>query len=322
MKLDWRAAAAVGIAFLALALLALTAGMDAGQTVLPSDLQAWLGRIQRNLHRALTGAVADAEDIGSAQAFLTLGSVSFLYGVFHAAGPGHGKVLISSFLVAKGAQVRTGILLSFAAAVVNALSAILLVGILAAAFEMGRTQVQLATRTLEAMSYGAIALIGLWLLYGILRGGGHRHDHHHGHHHDHGHDHGRHHLPHDHHGHVHLDPAAVPAKAGWREYAAIAIATGIRPCSGGVLVLLFALAQGMMLVGIASVFVMSLGTGITVAAIATLTLLSRSAALKLAGGGGGWGARLGRLIAAAAALFVAAAGFLMLAVTLGQRTPI
>lgn len=317
MKLDWRAAAAVGIAFLALALLALTAGMDAGQTVLPGDLQAWLGRIQRNLHRALTGAVADAEDIGSIQAFLALGSVSFLYGVFHAAGPGHGKVLISSFLVAKGAQVRTGILLSFAAAVVNALSAILLVGILAAVFEMGRAQVQLATKTLEAMSYGAIALIGLWLLYGILRDGGHRHDHHHGHDH-HGHDH----HGHDHHGHAHLDPAAMPAKAGWREYAAIAIATGIRPCSGGVLVLLFALAQGMMLVGIASVFAMSLGTGITVAAIATLTLLSRSAALRLAGSGGGWGARLGRLIAATAALFVAAAGFLMLAVTLGQRTPL
>ena len=55
--------------------------------------------------------------------------ISFLYGVFHAAGPGHGKAVISSYLFANNETWRRGVVLSCASAMLQALVAILLVGI-------------------------------------------------------------------------------------------------------------------------------------------------------------------------------------------------
>ena len=116
----------------------------------------------------------------------------------------------------------------------------------------------------------------------------------------------------------------MPAQTrnGRRGYAAIALATGIRPCSGAVLVLLFALSQGIFAVGIAATFAMALGTGITVAAIALLTMLSRQASLALAGGGSAWQGGLIRALAIAGSLIVFAFGLLLLIAALSTRPSI
>ena len=128
----------------------------------------------------------------------------------------------------------------------------------------------------------------------------HKHDdHHHDHKHDHGtiitmrhdHDHGHHH-DHDHHhhhgdehasawGHAHgPEPQDLAGPGGWRRGLSAIVAVGLRPCSGAILVLVFALAQGMLWAGVAATFVMGLGTAITVAAIATIAVGAR----ELAGG--------------------------------------
>ena len=120
------------------------------------------------------------------------------------------------------------------------------------------------------------------------------HDHHgHGHHHhDHGHDH--HHHGHDHNdhgpGHVHDEhcghshgptPDQLAGPGGWRRGLGAIVAVGLRPCSGAILVLVFALAQGLFWAGVLATFVMGLGTAITVATIAVLAVSARGLAERL-----------------------------------------
>ena len=128
-------------------------------------------------------------------------------------GPGHGKAVITSYVLASGDSVRRGVAISFAAAFVQALSAIVIVGI--ATLVIGATAQQMTgvTDWVEIASYAAIVLLGLWLLWSKTFGGGHHHHHHHGPataaaghggHHDHAH-HSHHHHDHGHAGHAHHD---------------------------------------------------------------------------------------------------------------------
>src|SRR5690348_6201695 len=162
---------------------------------------------QAEFYRMLSGTIRAAKTDGSA-AYTPMG-ISFLYGIFHAAGPGHGKAVISSYLVANNETWKRGVILSFASAILQALVAIAIVGI--AAVLLGATAKTMgnAVRVIEIVSYGLIVLIGLRLLWVkgrallyLLRGKGVEHDHHgHAHHHrDHGHHH--HHHNHDDGGHA------------------------------------------------------------------------------------------------------------------------
>ena len=77
---------------------------------------------------------------------------------------------------------------------------------------------------------------------------------------------------------------------GWRRGFGAILAVGIRPCSGAILVLVFALAQGLFWAGIAATFVMGLGTAITVATIAVIAVSAKDLARRLSGGSEGGGA--------------------------------
>ena len=89
----------------------------------------WIFAKQAEFYRALSGAIRAAKADGSAA--WTLFGISFLYGIFHAAGPGHGKAVISSYLVANEETWRRGVVLSFASALLQALVAVAIVGIAA-----------------------------------------------------------------------------------------------------------------------------------------------------------------------------------------------
>src|SRR4029077_1637454 len=140
--------------------------------------------------------------------------ISFAYGVFHAAGPGHGKAVISSYLVANEETWKRGITLSFASALLQAFVAVAVVGIAAALLGATAGTMKRAVWWIEIVSYGLIALMGARLLWvkgrGFLRewsamrapksvGAAATHTHHHDHgHHHHGHDHHHHDHAHDH----------------------------------------------------------------------------------------------------------------------------
>lgn len=283
----------------------------------------WILAKQAEFYRMLSGLIRAAKADGSA-AYTLLG-ISFLYGVFHAAGPGHGKAVISSYLVANNETWRRGIVLSFASAILQALSAIAIVGVVAAflgatAKAMGNT-----VRVIEIVSYALILLIGLRLLWvkgkAFLRALGlkegphahdHTHEHGHGHHHHHDHDH-----DHDHdasawsHGHA-PEPSELVGAHWLRRGLTAIVAVGLRPCSGAIIVLVFALAQGIFWIGVASTFVMGLGTAITVAAIATLAVAARELAGRLAKAKPGVGAIMLRGLETAAALVIVLFGAALL----------
>ena len=153
----------------------------------------WILQKQAEFYRMLSGLIRAAKADGSA-AYTLLG-ISFLYGIFHAAGPGHGKAVISSYLVANDETWRRGVVLSFASAILQAFTAIAIVGIAAAMLGATAKAMGDTVRVIEIVSYALIVLIGLRLLWvkgraflRLLRGSAdagpshdHAHDHHHGH---------------------------------------------------------------------------------------------------------------------------------------------
>ncbi|QIO36454.2 nickel/cobalt transporter [Bradyrhizobium sp. 1(2017)] len=287
-------------------------------------LIGWLLAKQSEFYRQMSATIRAAKSDGSA--VWTLLFISFAYGIFHAAGPGHGKAVIASYLVANRETARRGIALSFASALMQSLVAILIVAISAWVLNATAKTMCKAEGVIEIASYALIALFGLRLVW--VKGGafiralqaaqpvpaiaGVPHDHHHDHyhhrdahdhhHHDHGHDHHHGHShAHHHHGHDHVHdehcghshgpaPSELAGPGGWRRGFAAILTVGIRPCSGAILVLVFALAQGLFWAGIAATLLMGLGTAITVAAIAVVAVSAKGIAARLSAGRDGGGA--------------------------------
>lgn len=290
----------------------------------PADgFMGWIFAKQAEFYRMLSLSIRAVKTDYTAVAGLF--GISFLYGVFHAAGPGHGKAVISSYLFANNETWRRGVVLSFASAMLQALVAVALVGV--ASIILGATAKMMgdAVRIIEIVSYGLIVAIGLQLFWrkgrafmAEWRGKADHHDHAHDHHH---HDHHHHdHHEHDHHehdascGHMHSPPPAeLAGPGGWRRGLAAIVAVGLRPCSGAILVLVFALAQGIFWAGIGATLLMGLGTAITVAVIATVAVSARGFAGHLVSSGSGKGALFLRGVEVAASLAVIAFGALLLA---------
>jgi nickel/cobalt exporter len=299
----------------------------------------WLLMKQSEFYREMSSTIRAAKADGSA--VWTLLAISFAYGIFHAAGPGHGKAVISSYLIANEETARRGIALSFVSALMQSLVAVLIVGIGAWLLNVSAKTMCGAERVIEIASYTLIAAFGVRLVWS--KGGGfiralqstyarsgpqlapvlahaalHNHGHHlhghdgHDHHHDHaaahataaraavpGHEHAEHHdhsHVHDEHcGHSHgPEPTQLAGPGGWRRGLSAVFTVGIRPCSGAILILVFALAQGLFGAGIAATFVMGLGTAITVATIAIIAVSAKGLARRMTAGREGSGALLMR----------------------------
>lgn len=282
-----------------------TFGIGAAETAKPASppgmlaqMSAWVAEKQAMMHRELSGAVRRFKSADPISAALFLAMVSFAYGVLHAVGPGHGKAVISSYVLADGRTMRRGVFLSFLAAGIQALSALVLVAVLILLLRATGMQIRVMEAWLETISWGLVALVGVWLVYYQLRGmfkpahatpdggsGHHHHTHDHHHHHGHGHDHGHHHHADSCEACAHLPaPAELQGDLSWRRAFAIAFAVGIRPCTGAILVLVFAIGQGLWWAGVFSTLAMALGTAITVSALAALAVGSRELAKRLAGG--------------------------------------
>ena len=256
------------------------------------DPVLWVRDKQQAFYRQLAGALRDIKSSTGLAASWTLVLLSFGYGVFHAAGPGHGKVVISAWLLATENQLRRGILISFMSAIIQALTAIVLVSVLfLVVASVGSTARNLAG-LLESASYALIGAMGLYLVWTALRrywpvralasatsaaphhfdsfeplnsaGDGHVH----------GPDCGC--------GHAHV-PAARDLEGDWSlaHAMSLAFAVGIRPCTGAILVLVFANGMGLYWAGIFSTLAMAVGTFITVSVIAAVAVYSRKLATRM-----------------------------------------
>ncbi|MGE0283514.1 MAG: nickel/cobalt transporter [Rhizobiaceae bacterium] len=320
-------------------------GIGTNDAIVPAPgyfagLMQWINAHQQEFYRSLTGALKAMREDGS-KLWVLIG-LSFAYGVFHAAGPGHGKAVISSYMLANEVALRRGVMLSFLSAFLQAATAIVLMGIVFLALRGTAIRMTDAAWFLETVSYAAIAAFGAWLLWtklaprlrgwigsapahslsaaaldgtpdyrssttwrnvtpnpspqargglggevgespsplwGGVRGGGNfvcaeatharggevcstcGHSH----------------AP---------DPSTLGGdRFDWRTAWSAVAAVGIRPCSGALIVLTFAFLNGLWAGGILSVLAMALGTGITVAILATLAVTAKNWAVAFAGDG-------------------------------------
>ncbi|MCP1328263.1 nickel/cobalt transporter, partial [Halomonas sp. 707D4] len=230
---------------------------------------------QRELHRALTLAITELARTPSSAAWLSLLGISFGYGVFHAAGPGHGKAVLATYLASHGGATKRALGLSFAASLLQGVTAIAMVGVLVIGLGFVTRRAMGQVVWVEQASFLLVALLGAWLCVRALRmlwrlyrpapvpaftplspgadersplaprahSHSHSHDHAHAHSHIHTHAHGHHCCGGAH--HVEPDQAL-----DWRTALMTVVAIGLRPCSGAVLLLGAAGLLGQFMVGV------------------------------------------------------------------------
>lgn len=212
---------------------------------------------QRELHRALTLAITEFSALSDTATWATLLGISFGYGVFHAAGPGHGKAVIAAYLASHdSSSKRTALWMSFASSLVQGITAIILVSILIIGLGWVTRQAMGSVYWVEQASFAMVTLLGGWLCVRAIKRlrqptdsahccGGH-----------------------------HSSINSIKAN-DWRAALGVILSVGVRPCSGAVLLLGAALLLGEFVVGVVAVLVMSLGTAITVSALALLSVYAR-----------------------------------------------
>jgi len=232
-------------------------------TVVASGLVLRLAQAQRRLNDAIAAAFREVRDNGSRGAIAIILGLAFLYGVLHAVGPGHGKAVVASYFVANRARWTSGIVMGSLISLIQGATAVVLVGLLAAILQWRQFEVLNRATLVEFVSYALIALLGLVMLWRGITGqgcarqpgaaGAHDHDHDHA-------------PPHDH---------DALSSSGLRSR--LVIAAGLTPCASAIIILLFALANQALLIGIVAVAALSLGMAITVSVIGVASVLGRRA---------------------------------------------
>src|SRR3984885_7746619 len=270
-------------------------------------LTGWLMAQQSSLTHLIAGKVHALH--GQPSAAWGLIGLGLAYGVVHAAGPGHGKAVLASYMLANETSLRRGAAMALMAALLQALIAIALVGAAGFVFQATASQMTHAADWIELASYCRCAAIGAWLVWrkgaallwalsqhterrralasapayaGVawerpafsLSAAAYRA--------------GPPDAPSglaDDCGHMHMaDPAQLNGPFSWRAAAGTVIAAGARPCSGAILVLVFAMAQGLFAAGVAAAFAMAIGTAVTTGALAWTAVFAKSTAMRLAAG--------------------------------------
>ena len=219
---------------------------------------------------------------------MTLAGFSLIYGVIHAIGPGHGKIVITTYLATHPSRLKSSLKLTFASAIVQGLVAILLVTVVLGVLQLSSRQLHQSSFWMERGSFILVMLLGLLLCWRALkrvwqtvnslrpapalqirslsplRNTTHVHDEHCGC------------------GHQHV-PSDQQLQAGGdlRTQVAIVLAMGLRPCSGAIMVLLFSKVIGVYNWGVISAITMAIGTSLTVSLIGVLVFYSRALAVKL-----------------------------------------
>jgi ABC-type nickel/cobalt efflux system permease component RcnA len=225
--------------------------------------------VNREINRRLV-AVRDGHGMGVIWAGL---SIAFLYGVFHALGPGHGKTVIVGYFLGRGGSIGRGVAMASWTALSHVIGAVAIVLVVHLVLSHSAVTPVEEVSWLRFVSYAAILFIGLAMLVSAIRHrGGHAQcHHHHGHGHEHDHDH------------------AAAGRAGMirrAEQRLLAIAAGFIPCSGAILILVFAFTNGIVMMGVLMALAIALGMGITLAALGIASVIAHhQVAARIAPGG-------------------------------------
>jgi len=329
----WGASAATALAQLAHRPFAVAGGESGGGAT--GGLTGWLMAEQSWLTHLIAAKVHALH--GQPAAAWGLVGLGLAYGVVHAAGPGHGKAVLASYMLANETSLKRGATMALAAALLQALIAIALVGAAGFVFRATASEMNQAANWIALASYCSVAVIGVWLVWrkggalfaalsqyadrrravdsapayagvawrqpafslataayragppGAAEG------------------------PANACGHMHApDPAQLNGPFSWRDAAGTVIAAGARPCSGAILVLVFAMAQGLFAAGVAAALAIAIGTAVTTGALAWIAVFAKSTAMRLAARDNSSLALVARGFELAAALAVLAFGVALL----------
>ena len=235
----------------------------------------WQREVNQQMSGLLKAVAADPTRAGGSLLIFSL-----LYGVLHALGPGHGKIVITTWLATHPSKLKSSIGLTLASSLLQGVVAIALVVVVLGLLQLPARQLHASSFWLEKGSYALVGVLGLLLCWRALkklrallrRPAFKRFTPHH---------------VHDAHcgcGHQHL-PTQAQLRRGddWRARLMIILSMGMRPCSGAIMVLLFSKVIGVFGWGIASALAMSAGTSVTISALALLVHSFRQLAIRLSG---------------------------------------
>jgi len=244
-------------------------------TTLTSGFSAFIfsvmAPVQRMLNESLARMTRALKGSHSLAGLLLVVALALAYGIFHAAGPGHGKTIVSSFLLANEGKIRQSFIIGYLVAAVHALSALAVVLVLYYLIRgIFATGVEQANHWIQLVTFAVITAIGGVMLVRRSLGKGHSHAHHHGH------AHGDH-EEHDH-GQAQQDGLTM------RNLLGIALPAGVIPCPGAVAVVLFALSLHMLAVSVLAVSSISVGMGTTISATGAIVILVKKGAIKAVAG--------------------------------------
>ena len=250
-------------------------------TLITTGIQ-WQKQINNELSELLHAAKNESLTAG-----ISLIVLSFLYGILHSVGPGHGKLIVTTYIATQDAKVKLSLIITLVSSLMQAFVAVALVSVLLLAFNASMREINHAAEIFIPLSFYTAILLGiavicrnLLLMYRVIK----KHkqatidsnklmikavkqiD-----------------AKHEHHdncgcGHQHVvAPEQINDASSFKEYLAIILSIGIRPCTGAIMVLLFANMLDIYWLGIVSAIVMALGTALTTSLIAIMTITGKQA---------------------------------------------
>jgi ABC-type nickel/cobalt efflux system permease component RcnA len=259
---------------------------------LPHPFLDRIGDWQQQLNQKIAALIREARERGSIQPLLSLIAIAFIYGVLHAAGPGHGKAVATSYLLSRGRKLSGGILLGNSIAFFHGVSGVVLVLAVHFVLKSGISgSLESVTRTTQLISYGLIVLLGAVLLTKSL-----------------------------------FSWRSKPGNEGsYQTHAseekrmaplAMALAVGLVPCPGVVLVMLFCLSLNAVGLGLVLAFFLILGMAMTISAVGVAGLAGKNLAFGVLERRHRLVKRFQRIIESAAAFLVMLLGLLFLVTAL------
>ncbi|MBI9055788.1 MAG: hypothetical protein JEY96_18345 [Bacteroidales bacterium] len=216
-------------------------------------------RLQKRIKDKFSNLAKSYNKSGSVKAFILVFLLSFLYGIFHSLGPGHGKVFIFSYILTENPKVLKAIYISYLIAAVHAISGMIVSLIIIFSLKTFATASASISNTsdfISQLSFAFIVIIGISLLIKTIRSKGH---HSHSHH------------------HVH-----DANKISKLPIIPFILSLGIVPCPGTIIMVTFLSSIGLLSIGLFSVFFIILGMGITISVIGLISLFSKKFIQRIA----------------------------------------
>jgi len=223
---------------------------EGGRSSLFMDIGRAALKLQRELNREIGRHMRAMRDGDSPRTLVAGLAFAFLYGVLHTLGPGHGKVVVVSYFISRGARIWRGLLMGVQIAVTHIISALVLMWLADVSLKTVLAGSPAAMRGVQLVSYGATAAIGVIMLVRAVQRSFHRHD-------------VRNQRGDSHHGH------------GGKQLGLVSVSVGLVPCTGALLIMLFALANDMVFTGTVMVSAIAAGMAVTMSVLGLLGILAR-----------------------------------------------